>query len=84
MLRALREFSDMQDNSFHYNAGDIFPREGVEVSPERIKELLSADNKLGEPVIEEIKQAKAEPAPVETPEEEQPKPKKRGRKANAD
>ena len=73
----------MQDNSFHYNAGDIFPREGLEVAPDRIKELLSSDNKLGEPVIEEIKQAKAEPAPVEEPKEE-PKPKKRGRKANAD
>ena len=75
----------MQDNSYQYKAGDTFPRTGLEVAIDRIKELLSADNKLGEPVIEEIKQAKAEPKvePKVEPEEE-PKPKKRGRKANAD
>lgn len=81
MYRALIDFSDMQDDSYFYKAGDNFPRKGFEAGQERIKELLSTDNKLGKPVIEEIKVEK----PKEEPEPEKPKatPKKRARK-NAD
>lgn len=53
--RVVKTFSDLQDNNYTYNAGDEFPRKGVEVSDERIKELSGPNNKLGTPLIKEIK-----------------------------
>ena len=35
--------------------GDTFPHEGVEVSKGRLKELSGSNNKLGTPLIKEIK-----------------------------
>lgn len=43
--RVVRYFTDLQDNNHAYNAGDLFPREGMTVSNERINELVSAENK---------------------------------------
>ena len=90
MYRALVDFSDMQDNSYSYKAGDVFPRKGFVVKQERIKELLSSENKLGKPVIEEIKAEKPKEEPKVEPKAAEPKvekpkaePKKRTKK-NAD
>lgn len=59
MAKVIRAFLDLQDNEYLYDVGDEYPREGLEPSPERIKELQGSDNKIGEPLIEKPKK----PAP---------------------
>lgn len=54
MFKAIRYFEDLQDNGHPYHAGDAYPREGLEVTEERIAELASANNKQLKPLIEEI------------------------------
>lgn len=44
----------MEDKNHIYEVGDAFPREGMEVSEERIKILVSKKNKIGEPLIKKI------------------------------
>ena len=57
MYKAVEYFTDLQDNGYAYNEGDIYPHEGYEPSEQRINELASSDNKRGKPVIEEVKAA---------------------------
>ena len=67
-------FTDLQDNDYPYNVGDEYPRNGLTVTAERIKELSGKSNLRGIALIKEV-QAEAEKAePVEDA------PKKRGRK----
>lgn len=90
-------FTDLQDNRYAYKAGDIFPRNGLEVSDDRLKELSSNHNRRGIPLItlvEETTEEVTEPVadfmnpPVEDEVEEETetveeKPKKkRGRPRN--
>lgn len=91
-------FTDLQDNRYAYKAGDIFPRNGLEVSDDRLKELSSNRNRRGIPLItlveEETTEEVTEPVadfmnpPVEDEVEEETetveeKPKKkRGRPRN--
>ena len=89
MFKALTTFTDLQDDNYKYQAGDIFPREGLEVSAERLAELSTDANRRGVPVIEEIKEEVKEELPVaeEQPvveEATKPAPKKGGRKKKAD
>lgn len=49
-------FTDLQDGSHKYLPGDIFPREGLEVSEERLKELSTTANRRGIVLIEEVKE----------------------------
>lgn len=63
MYRVIKYFTDLQDGDYAYNVGDIFPRDGFEVLPSRIKELSGVDNRQGEPLIEKI--------------EDEPKPKRK-------
>lgn len=70
MWFVIKLFTDLQDKDHLYNEGDPFPREGLEVSEERIKELSSSNNLQGTPLIEN---KEMEDAIMET------KPKKRGR-----
>lgn len=87
--RAIENFKDLLDHEYKYRAGDSFPRSGYTPSAERIKELLSDSNKRGRAVIEEVKddfmnkpvEAEADEQPAEV---EAPKPKRRGRKKNAE
>ena len=92
MYKAISYFKDMKDNMHSYNPGDIFPREGLSVDDERIAELASSNNRRGKPVIELVKPKRTtkkvetiepdgEPDDVKT---EEPKPKKKGKKKNAD
>ena len=87
MYKAISYFKDMKDNMHSYNPGDIFPREGLSVSENRIKELSSANNLRGKPVIEFVEDKKVK-APVINEEPNEPaaeeKPKKKGKKKNAD
>lgn len=85
MYRVIKYFTDLQDNDFAYNEGDIFPREGKEVTPDRIKELSGTQNKRGIALIEEVQGA--EETGVVSPEEAVPAenaPRKRGRKRKAE
>ena len=79
MYRVIRYFTDMQDNGRPYSAGETFPREGLLVSADRIKELSSGANLQGVPLIEEVRGAveTGEPDKAVPVEDE---PKKRGRK----
>lgn len=52
--KAIQYFTDLQDNNYSYSVGSTYPREGLVVSDERIKELLSRNNKQNRPVIEEV------------------------------
>ena len=48
-------FTDLQDNDHPYEAGDVYPREGLEPSPERIAELSGEKNKRGVALIAAVK-----------------------------
>lgn len=54
MHKVIVAFVDLQDNGHKYNAGDVFPREGVEVSECRIDKLSSNKNRRKMPLIEEV------------------------------
>lgn len=56
MYKVIKFFTDLQDNGFAYNVGDIFPREGVTVTEDRLKELSGSDNKQGKPLIEKVEE----------------------------
>lgn len=66
MYKVVKFFTDLQDNKHPYNVGDIFPREGVEVSEDRLKELSTDKNKRGAVLIEEV----VEDTPADESEEE--------------
>lgn len=80
-------FTDLQDNNYAYNVGDTFPRDGMAVTSDRIKELSGTQNKRGIALIEEVRGAEetATISEAETvkPEEAAPvenEPRKRTRK----
>lgn len=50
---ALVHFADLTDKNYEYAPNDPFPRKGLEVSEDRIKELISAKNNMKRPVIKE-------------------------------
>jgi len=85
MFRVIKYFTDLQDNKHPYHEGDTFPREGLTVTPERIKELASKKNRRGVALIKEVKEeipfAEGEPfaaeKPVEVKEEKKKAPAKR-------
>lgn len=64
MYKVIKHFHDLQDvmktkngEIYHeYNVGDEFPRKGLKVSDERLKELAGKDNKQGTPLIVEVKE----------------------------
>jgi hypothetical protein len=72
MYKVIKAFSDLKDNNNFYNVGDVYPREGLEVKPERIEELSGSNNKQGAPLIEKIK-----------PEAEKPEAPKASKKTAA-
>ena len=83
MYKVIKLFADLKDGNHVYKPGDIFPRNGVTVSDDRIAELAGSNNKQGTPLI------KAEEAPAEVPEvvevaEEAPGKKTTAKKAAKD
>ena len=56
MYKVIKHFIVLHDNDHSYNEGDIFPREGVDVSEERLKELAGSDNKQHTPLIELVEE----------------------------
>lgn len=52
--RVIHFFTDLQDSNHPYNVGDVFPRIGMKVKEDRLKELSCDKNKQGKPLIEKI------------------------------
>ena len=53
-------FVDLQDFNHPYKVGDSFPRLGLVVTDARLKELSSANNKQGKPLIEKAEEKSIE------------------------
>ena len=45
--KVIHYFTDLQDFNHPYKVGDVFPRLGMNVTEERLKELSSKNNKQG-------------------------------------
>lgn len=78
--KVVKYFTDLKDGNHPYQVGDFYPREGLEVSEERIKELLSPNNLQNTPLIEMVeikKEVKEEVMETEEIKEEKPKSKKK-------
>lgn len=56
MYEVIHYFTDLQDNEYPYNVGDIFPRDGLTVSEERLKELSGNNNKQRKPLIKFVEE----------------------------
>ena len=68
MYKVIRFFTDLQDGEHPYDVGDTFPREGIEVTEERLAELVGPSNRQGVPLIELVDGAKGKEAvPAEKP-----------------
>lgn len=50
----IKYFTDLQDNDYEYNVGDVFPREDLKVSDDRIKELSTDKNRQRTPLIKPV------------------------------
>ena len=75
-------FVDLEDGHHIYRKGDIYPRAGLNVSDERIMQLLSTQNKARKSFLERVaEQTNEESSVVETKTVETvEQPKKRRRK----
>ena len=64
MYKAIRFFTDLQDNDRPYNVGDIFPHNkcGYEVTEKRIAELASRNNLQRTPLIRYVEDTVKETA----------------------
>ena len=56
--RVINSFKDLEDNNHIYiKDKDIYPREGLEPTKKRIKELTTNKNKIGKVLIEKIEES---------------------------
>ncbi|KLR75276.1 hypothetical protein ABH20_00855 [Geobacillus sp. T6] len=55
----IEAFKDAKDGQHIYRVGDTYPREGHKPSKKRIEELLSKGNRIGRPLIVEVKEGDA-------------------------
>lgn len=53
MYRVLIGFCDRADNCFEYHPGEVYPRDGITPSKERLAELSSAKNVMKTALIKE-------------------------------
>lgn len=63
VYKVIKKFKDLKDNDHIYEVDDIYPRKDIkleDISHKRIKELTTKKNKIGEILIEEIKEKSAE------------------------
>lgn len=68
--KVIKYFTDLQDNNHAYHAGDEFPREGLEVSEERIKELSTKKNRRKTALIVGVEEDGASDPPKDNLPEE--------------
>nr|DAZ02152.1 MAG TPA: hypothetical protein [Caudoviricetes sp.] len=65
MYKVVKFFTDLHDNDYPYNAGDIFPRSGLTVSEARLAELAGSNNRQGTPLIRFVPERKKKQPKVE-------------------
>lgn len=54
MFNVIKKFRDLQDNDHVYEINDVYPHNPKnKLTAERINELMSNENKIGAPLIEE-------------------------------
>lgn len=70
MYKVIRYFRDAQDDRHAYNVGDIFPRDGMTVSKERINDLMNGNNFQEVPLIEYVPDEKTKKASKKVVEQE--------------
>lgn len=58
--KVIHYFTDLQDFNHPYKVGDIFPRQGMKVSDERLAELSSNKNKQKKPLIKRVSEETVE------------------------
>ena len=76
----LEYFTDLQDNDYEYNVGDVYPHEGYTPTDKRINDLVSDNNVRKHPIIKAIPEKTESAEIVETSaveETAEEKPKKR-------
>lgn len=54
--KVIEYFTDLQDDNHEYNVGDLFPRDGKEVSEERLTELSTKNNRQSKALIERVQE----------------------------
>lgn len=54
MYKVIKYFTDLHDNNFPYDVGDVFPRQGLSVTEGRLAELAGSNNKQGQPLIKKV------------------------------
>lgn len=59
--KVIKQFRDLKDDRRLYRVGDIYPRAGLSPTKARISELSGKKNKLGVPLIKELKEEKSAP-----------------------
>lgn len=64
MYKVLEYFTDLQDNNHPYDEGDIFPRDGLSVSENRLQELSSTRNRRKIKLIELVEDKQEPPKPL--------------------
>lgn len=78
--RVVKYFTDLQDDEHVYHVGDAYPRDGVDVTDSRVKELSGDENLQGQPLIEKVNDEQ----PIEKVNDEQPtRSTRQGRKGAA-
>ena len=56
MYKVISHFTDLQDSGYTYLEGDVYPRDGLSVTKERIAELSGKRNKQKRPLIQKVKE----------------------------
>lgn len=83
MYKVIKYFTDLHDGDHPYNVGDIFPREGIQITEERFQELAGSDNKQGTPLIGLVELAPTEETPMKPAAKKAPTRKTTAGKAPA-
>jgi hypothetical protein len=68
LFKVIKHFTDLQDDNYSYEVGDVFPRDGMNVLPSRINELSGNENRQGVPLIVEVAEPKKKRTPKPTEE----------------
>lgn len=69
MYEVIKYFTDLHDNGYPYQEGDIFPRQGLGVSKARITDLSTNRNLQKTPLIKEVPDINVDPEGENIPEQ---------------
>lgn len=74
--KVVHSFKDLEDNNHIYIENkDVYPRDGLEPTKKRIKELTSNKNKIGKILIEKLEETEVETVEEVTESETKEEPK---------